>query len=79
MLDMLLCYGLATNMIRAGYLGLVSDLFRQIWLACRHVVGAMAAAESREPSHSGLVHLRAGSESTLLRMVRLEIHVISMI
>ena len=39
MLEMLFCYGFAANMIRAGYLDLVSDLFRQIWSAC-HRFGA---------------------------------------
>ena len=37
MLDMLLCYGFAANMIRAGYLGLVGDLFRQVWASCRRL------------------------------------------
>jgi hypothetical protein len=77
MLEMLFCYGFAANMIRAGYLDLVSDLFRQIWSAY-HRFGAAAAAGAREPSHSGLVRLRAGSETTPLRMARLEIPVISM-
>ena len=44
MLDMLLCYGFAATMIRAGYLGLVGDLFRQVWASCRWF-GAVVAAE----------------------------------
>ena len=59
MLDMLLCYGLATNMIRAGYLGLVSDLFRQVWVACRHAFGEQRRLEP-DGLHQRPVHLRAG-------------------
>jgi hypothetical protein len=77
MLDMLFCYGIAANLIRAGYLGLVSDLFRQIWSDCRRF-GAVATAGARRPSQSGSAQLRTSGEITLRRLARLEIHVTSM-
>ena len=50
MLDMLVCYGLATDMIRAGYLGLVTTCLASL-AHLPLVVGAMAAAhpESLRP------------------------------
>ena len=47
MLDVLLCYGFAANMIRAGYLDLVADLFRQIWAAWRGFNQIMMAVVRR--------------------------------
>ena len=77
MLDMLLCYGFAANMIRAGYLGLVGDLFRQVWASCRWL-GAVMAARARRPSLGGAAYLRAAGEIPLRRLTRREIHVTSM-
>jgi hypothetical protein len=77
MLDMLLCYGFAATMIRAGYLGLVGDLFRQVWASCRWF-GAVVAAGARRPSLGGAAYLRAAGEITLRRLARCEFHVTSM-
>jgi hypothetical protein len=49
MLDMLLCYGFAANMIRAGYLGLAGDLFRQVWASF-----AAGSAQWCQPEPDGL-------------------------
>lgn len=77
MLDMLLCYGFAANMIRAGYLGLAGDLFRQVWASCRWF-GAVVAARARRSSLNGAACLRAAGEITLRRLARCEFHVTSM-
>ncbi|MFZ2064410.1 MAG: hypothetical protein WAV27_00355 [Xanthobacteraceae bacterium] len=77
MLDMLLCYGFAANMIRAGYLGLVGDLFRQLWASC-HRFGAVVATGARRPSLSGAAYIWAGRRNPLRRLARCEIHVTSM-
>ena len=63
MLDVLLCYGFAATMIRAGYVGLVADLFRQVWAACRDL---------------GATYFRLPSEIMFRRRSRLETHVTSM-
>ena len=72
MLDVLLCYGFAANMIHAVYLGLVTDLFRQVWAAWRRL-GAAAAARARRLSRGGAAYLQWASETTTLqRRARLE-------
>ncbi len=75
MLDVLLCYGIAANMIRAGYLGLVADLLRQVWAACRQFVAV--ATTVRRPWRSGADQFRRAGESTPRRLARLETYVIS--
>jgi hypothetical protein len=77
MLDMLLCYGFAATVIRAGYLGLVGDLFRQVWASCRWF-GAVVAARARRSSLNGAACLRAAGELPLRRLTRREIRVTSM-
>jgi hypothetical protein len=77
MLDVLLCYGFAANMIRAGYLGLVTDLFRQFWDSCRPLRAA-AAVIARRPSQSDARHLRCAGTIILRRLSRRETYVTSM-
>jgi hypothetical protein len=77
MLDVLLCYGFAANMIRAGYFGLVADFFRQLWVACRWL-GAAIAAGIRRLSRGRAARLRRVNEITLRRLARLETYVTSM-
>ena len=77
MFDVLICYGFAANMIRAGYLSLVGDLFRQAWLSCRQF-GAAAAAVVRRPALSGTPRPSRTSGMTLRRLARLETYVTSM-
>lgn len=74
MFDMLLCYGFAANVIRAGYLGLVADLFRQAWATCRE----LGVAAARRPSRGGAPILRTAGEIVLRRLARLETYVTSM-
>jgi hypothetical protein len=76
MFDVLLCYGLTANMIRAGYLALVGDFFLQAWAGCRRI-GARAAAIPRWRSHSGAT-LRRASDITLRRLARVETYITSM-
>ena len=77
MLDMLLCYGFVATMIRAGYLALVGDLFRQVWASCRWL-GAVVAAGAQRSSLNGAAYLRAAGEIPLRRLARREIRVTSM-
>ena len=67
----------AATVIRAGYLGLVGDLFRQVWASCRWF-GAVVPAGARRPSLGGAAYLRAAGEVTLRRLARCEFHVTSM-
>ena len=78
MLDMLLCYGLAANMIRAGYLRLGR---RPLSASLGHLAArsARVAAGSPRPSLSGAASaFGSAGEITLRRLARLEIHVTSM-
>jgi hypothetical protein len=75
MFDVLLCYGFTANMIRAGYVGLVSDLIRQAWASCRQVA---AAAIGRRPSRGSATRLRHAGEIARRRLTRLETYVTSM-
>ncbi len=74
MLDVLLCYGFAVQIIRTGYFALVTDLFRQAWATCRGLVIAAA----RLPSRNGAPILRNAGEIVVQRLVRLETQFTSM-
>jgi hypothetical protein len=74
MLDLLLCYGFAAHMVRAGYFALVTDLFRQAWATCR----GLGVAAMRHPSRSGALFFRGAGQIVLRRPARLETHVTSM-
>ncbi len=76
MFDVLLCYGFATNVIRAGYLGLVGDLFREAWANCRRL-GAAAKSMVRGPLCCRTAYLRRANGFIVRRLLRLETHVTS--
>jgi hypothetical protein len=74
MLDVLLCYGFAAQMVRAGYFALVTDLFRQAWGTCR----GLGAAAARLPTRGSALTPRGAGEIVLRRLDRIETFVTSM-
>jgi hypothetical protein len=74
MFDVLLCYGFAANVIRAGYLGLVTDLFRQAWATCRE----LGVAAGRRLSRGRAPILRGAGQIVSRRLARPEAYVASM-
>lgn len=77
MIDVLHCYGIAASIIRAGYLGLVRDFFRQAWATCGQL-GSAVADTARRPLQSGATRFRRASGISRRSRARLENYVTSM-